>query len=624
MTTCRLIGRTVLAATALSTFSIATPAAAQRVDNIVAFGDSLADDGNLFQILPVVPPQAAQTYPTGRFTGGTNYIDTLSYLLGAPVQNFAIGGALTNNTNTNGAGLPGFTTEWGAFLSGNTLGGAFPTTSGTFDEGDLVTISIGGNDARTFQSGNASLGIAPGTIAGAPAAAAASVAAAEAGMDALVAAGAPTISYLALNTAFAPEVAGNATAQAIRTAFADSFNAGIQDVLAGYAANGVVVHYLDATMVLQQVTANLEAYGLTNAGPCPLANAQQCVTDANFANNYIFYVDALHPTSRTSAILAQYIATQLQAPLTFKAPSELGLDTARNFGRTLSSRVDLSAPRDGDLAEGMKFFVVGDTFSRDVKPDARGDHFDIDGVGATAGVSYGFGNGTVGIAGNYSKPRAKFAGDVSRTEGKTWQVGGFAGFAIAGAFAQGYLGYGWDDLDIEREGVVEGMRASTDGSHWLAGAKAGYLMPLGVMRAGPVVALDYAKAKVDGYTESGDPALTLNVSSVTAKSFTGGVGLELRGDFDNSGVSVRPFLSAMVEKELSDNPRTVRFAQTTAPGIVNSWSLGDRSKKAYGRIAGGGSAQILNGVALNAVLSTAVGRDDGNDVSGQVGLNVGF
>ena len=121
-----------------------------------------------------------------------------------------------------------------------------------------------------------------------------------------------------------------------------------------------------------------------------------------------------------------------------------------------------------------------------------------------------------------------------------------------------------------------------------------------------------------------DAALTLDVSSVKAKSFTGGVGLEVRGDFDTSGVSVRPYLSAMVEKELSDGSRTVRFAQTSAPGIVNSWSLGERSKKAYGRISGGGSAEILNGVAMNAVMSTTVGRDDGNDVSAQVGLNVGF
>jgi len=168
------------------------------------------------------------------------------------------------------------------------------------------------------------------------------------------------------------------------------------------------------------------------------------------------------------------------------------------------------------------------------------------------------------------------------------------------------------------------MRADPDGDHWLAGAKGGYLFPVGIMRAGPVVALDYAKAKVDGYTETGDPALTLDVSSVTAKSFTAGIGAEIRSDFDTSGVSVRPYLSAMLEKELSDNDRVVRFAQTTAPGIVNSWSLGDRADGVYGRISGGGSAAILNNVSLNTVLSTTVGKDDGNDVSASVGLNVGF
>ena len=477
-----------------------------------------------------------------------------------------------------------------------------------------MTVSIGGNDARFYQQNG-------GTLAGAPAAATVSAAFAEAGLDALVGAGAQNISFLAGNTSILPEIAGNTSAQAIRNSYSTTFNAQMQDVLAGYAANGVMVHYLDLTLVGQQIIANPGAYGFTNTGACTPGPA--CVTDSNYTNQFLFYVDALHLTSAGFRVVGQYIATQLQAPLTMKAPSELGLETARQFGRTLSSRADLGSPRDGDVAEGLKFFVVGDTFSRDVKPDVSSDLFDIDGVGATAGVAYGFNNGTIGIAGNYSRPRAKFIGDVSRTEANSYQVGGFAGFALAGAFAQGYVGYGWDDMDLERQGVVENMTASTDGSHWLAGAKAGYLMPLGTMRFGPVIALDYAKAKVDGYTETGDPALNLNVSSVSAKSLTGGVGAELRGDFDTGGVSVRPYLSAMVEKQLLDGDRTVRFAQTSSPGIVNSWTL-DQSKKAYGRISGGGSAAILKGVTMNAVLSTTVGRKDGNDVSGQVGLNFGF
>lgn len=480
-----------------------------------------------------------------------------------------------------------------------------------------MTVSIGGNDARFYQ-------VTGGTLTGAPAAAADSVTHATAGLDALVGAGAPTISFLAGNTAILPEVAGNQTAQDIRNAYSTAFNTGIQSVLGGYAADGVMVHYLDLTLVGEQIMANPGAYGLTSAGACPLAEAIRCVTDFAFANQHLFYVDQLRLTSAGFAIVARYIATQLQAPLTLQASSDLGLDTARQFGRTLSSRVDLAAPRDGGFAEGLELFLVGDSFSRDVEEDSATDAFDVDGVGATAGIAYGFGNGTVGIAGNYSRPRTRFNGGVAESESDSWQIGGFGGMTIFGAFAQAYLGYGDDDHEIERQGVVEPLRATPGGSHWLAGAKAGYLMPLGIMRAGPVVALDYAKAKVDGYTEDGDPALALNVDSLSARSLTGGIGVELRGDFGGGGVQIRPYASAMLEKDLFGDGRTVRFSQTASPGIVNSWRLEDRSKKAYGRVSAGANAEILTRVNLDAVVSSTLGQEKGDDVSAHVGLRIGM
>ena len=66
----RTLGRGFLGATALAALSISTPGTAQHVDRIVAFGDSYADDGNLFEILGFNP--APQVYPTGRFSGVTN------------------------------------------------------------------------------------------------------------------------------------------------------------------------------------------------------------------------------------------------------------------------------------------------------------------------------------------------------------------------------------------------------------------------------------------------------------------------------------------------------------------------------------------------------------------------
>ncbi len=53
-------------ALALSTALMLTaaPAAAQRIERIVAFGDSYADDGNLFELLGIPRPAI---YPNGRF-----------------------------------------------------------------------------------------------------------------------------------------------------------------------------------------------------------------------------------------------------------------------------------------------------------------------------------------------------------------------------------------------------------------------------------------------------------------------------------------------------------------------------------------------------------------------------
>ena len=143
----------------------------------------------------------------------------------------------------------GFQFEVAQFLGVGPQHPAFPTSGPTFGPNDLLTISIGGNDSRAYQLGG-------GTLLGAPAAATASAAFATAGMDALVAAGARNISFLSGNTAQLPEVIGNAGAQSIRSAFSNTFNSAMQTTLAGYAADGVIVHYLDGSLLLNNVVAN--------------------------------------------------------------------------------------------------------------------------------------------------------------------------------------------------------------------------------------------------------------------------------------------------------------------------------------------------------------------------------
>ena len=605
---CRLLTASLLGASAMT---FAMPAQAQRVDNIVVFGDSYADDGNAFQ-LAGIDPLTTQVYTTGRFSGGTNYIDTLADLLGATTENFAIGGAKTDNTNTSGP-LPGFQFEVAAFLAGG-LVPAYPAGDGLFDENDLLAVSIGGNDARQYQQ----LG---GTLIGAPAAAGVAAANATFGLDLLVDAGAQNISFLAGDTGRLPEIALDPTGAAIRSEFSSSFNTAMQSTLSGYAADGVIVHYLDLNLVLDNVAANPEAYGITRGLVCPAFPNPTCVVNAG---GYLFYGDLLHLTSDGFEIVGKYVAAQLTAPLTLQAPSDIALDTARQFGRTLTTRMDTGSPRDGDTTEGMKFFLVGDTVTRHQDDGQRNLDYRSSSVGATAGVQFGFGSGVAGLAVNYSKPNANFTSDAADVDSRSIQVGGYAGFGVAGAFVQGYAGYGWDKHDIDRKGVVEGMNADTKGHHFLIGAKGGYLMPMGAVRVGPVIALDYAKAKVDGYTESGDPALELNVSSISYKSLRGSAGVELRSDFEGGGVQLRPFASAVVEKDFSGDDRTIHFSQTASPTIVNSFAFTDASKKAYGRFSAGFGAAILDGVMLDVAGSATVSKDEGDETSAHVGVRIGF
>jgi uncharacterized protein YhjY with autotransporter beta-barrel domain/phospholipase/lecithinase/hemolysin len=605
----RLASRALLAATALAALAAATPASAQRVDRIVTFGDSYADDGNLFELTGLNPLTFQNgIYRTGRFSGGTNYVDTLSQLLNAPVENFAIGGA----SAVRGAPATPFDLrlQVDQFLNVGTQLPAFPNGQPTFDKGDLVTVSIGGNDARYFQQGVYGAFTVNDAIS-----------ATRTQLDRLVSAGAPTISFLAGNTAELPEVATNPAARAVRNTFSNTFNAGVQSTLAGYANNGVIVHYLDLSRVLARVSANGAAFGLPNGVVCP-------ATPANVIGGcagYLFYVDNLHLSSDGFRVVGQYVQRQLQAPLSIGATSDVALDTARQFGRVLGGRMDLGSPRDGEVIEGARLFVVGDSSSRDVGSSDVSDAFDLDSVGGTAGVEFGLGaNGLAGIAANYSRARAKFSAQPTRLKGKAMQLGAYASFALGPIFIQGHGAAGRTDHDIDRAGVIDNLSASPDGKHVVAGAKAGFLAPLGGFRVGPVAALDYARATVDGYTEEGDAALALNVGKQRYSALVGGIGLELRGDFDASGTSLRPFASAMVEKDLKGDSRTLVFSQTASPTIVNRFDAGERDQGIYSRFAGGASAAISQRIQLDVLASTTVGKDQGNELSTQVGVRFGF
>jgi uncharacterized protein YhjY with autotransporter beta-barrel domain/phospholipase/lecithinase/hemolysin len=611
----RRFARALACASVLPIAALSSAAGAQQITRIVAIGDSYADTGNAFA-LGYNNPQALAVYPTGRFSGGSNYIDSLSNLLQVPVQNFAIGGALggTNTTTlcfdpTYGAALcgKGLQYEVDQFLNVGTQSGVFPNASTTLTRSDLLAISIGGNDARVYQQTG-------GTLANASAAGTLAGTATNVQLNRLFAQGTPTVSFLALNGAVAPEVATLPAAQAVRGAFSTAYYNQIQTALAAAAAKGSIVHYLDGQVLAQQVSANPAAYGFTNGLVCPIFPNTTCVVNAN---GYLFYGDALHLTSQGFDLVARYVARQLAAPLTLQAPSDLGFDVARQWQNTLSSRSDLHGR--GPVTSGLRIYALGDALQHDVEANDTNSAFEVRSVGATIGAEYGVAGGMVGIAGNYSRPKVSFGNGASRIRGHSWQLGAYGSLSAGGLFGQGYVGYGKDHNRITRTGVINDMTARPDGSHTVAGAKGGYLMPMGPFSLGPIVAADYAKAKVSGYTETGDAALTLNVSRQSLKAFTGQAGVEIRGEL----AGLHPFVDLTAERNFTGNNQLITFAQTDAPTIVNTWAV-PRRKETYGRISGGASADLVKGLSIDAFVSSTIGRDHGQEVGGNLGLKAAF
>src|SRR5271166_5113143 len=136
-----MIGRSLVAATALLTTLAVQASASPLYSAIYAFGDSLSDTGNLFDSIGLPAPP----YSNGRFSNGPVWVEDLSQKVGlGPVtpsveggNDYAWGEATTGYSGTlnPAAPVPTLADQVGQFLA---KGSAPPSA--------LYTFSIGAND----------------------------------------------------------------------------------------------------------------------------------------------------------------------------------------------------------------------------------------------------------------------------------------------------------------------------------------------------------------------------------------------------------------------------------------------------------------------------------------------
>ena len=600
-------------------------ARAQTVfSTIQAFGDSYADTGNLFKVIGPSP-----FYPTGRFSGGTNFVDTTSALLNIPQNNFAVGGA---RTATGPIPNSGFIQQAQAFVaSGKTIAPS-----------DLVEISIGGNDARGYYMGG-------GTLAGVNAAATVSANTAIAGINALVGAGARNIVFTVGDVSQLPEATGNPNAP-VGSAYSQNYNAQMQAALAAIARNGVRVEYIDVALLGNLIKANPAAYGITNVGPCPFPACIGTTAAAKaIQDQFLFYFDGIHLTSHGFAIMGQYIVNRLEAPLTFAPQGDLAINSAMGFAATLFGKLDMFRETYGFMPSTMNayaaytkapylkapppaavnpwsFYMQANGGISDRQATVASNGFNLESVGGTIGTEYRINkNAFVGGAFDYSNPKARLFNNAGTTDVNSYQLGVYGAWADAHFFAQALATFGWQNFRNTRPGVVDTITSNPDGTTLVAGGKAGYLFDADKVQAGPIAGLVYARARVNGYTEAGDPALTLTVGPQTAEALVGSVGVQIRAPFMVNGRIISPYLNLTAEDDFIGNGRIIQFGATSAPLIINNWAIPNgTSQRVYGRVAGGVVAPVTDNVALTANLSRTVGHQGGDDFYGTGGLKISF
>ncbi len=599
---------------------------------IQAFGDSYADTGNLIRAIGPITIAGIDIYPTGRFSGGTNFVDTTSALLGIPQNNFAVGAARTASGPIPNSG---FVQQTQSFVA----------SGKTISPSDLVEISIGGNDARAYYQGG-------GTLAGVPAAATVSATQAMTGINALVGVGARTIVFTVGDVGQLPEAFGNPNAP-VGSAYSQSYNAQMQAALAAIARNGVRVEYIDNALLGNLIKANPAIYGISNVGACPFPACVGTTAAAKaIQDQYLFYIDGIHLTSHGFAIMGQYIVNRLDAPLTFAPQGDLAMNSAMGFASTLFGKLDMFRETYGFVPSTMNaynayaavtkapylkapppaafnpwsFYMQGNGGISDRQSTVAANGFNLDSVGGTIGTEYRINNNAfVGGAFDYSNPKARLFNNAGTTDANSYQFGVYGAWANSHFFAQGLATYGWQNYRNTRPGVVDTITSNPDGTSFVAAGKVGYLFDAGRSQVGPIGGLTYARARVNGYTEAGDPVLTLMVGPQTAEALVASAGVQFRVPFTVNGRIISPYLNLTAEDDLIGNGRIIQFGATSAPLIINNWTIPNgTSQHVYGRVAGGVVAPVANNVALTVNLARTLGHQGGDDFYGTGGLKISF
>lgn len=306
----RLVGTCAVAAGALATTLAPTSAGAVGApaggySDLVIFGDSLSDTGNLSIATGGARPGNSQPYFDGRFSNGLIWTDLLATGLGqagdaAPFlaggNNYAFAGARTNNATfgTTADSVPGLLYQTQTYWGG---------THAAADPNALYVLVGGGNDlrdGRIMAPGNSLLETSFRQLS-----ADAAVANLKSSLGLLAARGAEHVLISNMPDLGNTPEAAFLGVQAASSDITDRFNAQMPSLMSYGASLGLTMSFLDMAGVAQAVREdtlfnNSLTYGVLDIwAPC-----QGFAGSAGTPCSLAAFSDGLHPSARVHELFA--------------------------------------------------------------------------------------------------------------------------------------------------------------------------------------------------------------------------------------------------------------------------------------------------------------------------------
>ena len=556
--------RTKLLVSALTLALAGTSVAqAQSFSDVVVFGDSLSDAGNVaaadnnpFTILgssfTTNPDQVyAQIVAQAFGFSGNNSL--------AGGSNYAYGGACARAnsgsfTCVNSPGSWSLPSQMTTYLS-------LPAHAGHADPNALYMIWGGANDiftaAGTPATAQQNTGIAAATVVGLIGNLQ------NAGARTIVVFNLPDLGLTPLNVG----TPNQASASALSFIFNQTFNAGLANL-----GDGIVP--INVNLLINEIVADPSAYGFTDVRhtACVGGSSLACgpAGDPNYPYHYAngtntsyLFADGVHPTGAAHAMLANVVLATLSAPGEVSMAGEVPLQVYEDHSNVINRQIFRAGVRDNEEAN-----VYGNVqFSQqDFKANANVSSTNNDLFTATFGADLRFDeNFSFGGALSFGSSNGDISSGAS-VDNKEVLVSGYGAAHFGRGYASIILSGGNASLDIDRAIVLGPTtrieHGSTNATHSGAEIGAGFAFGDESFRHGPFVGLSWQSVEVNEYTEDSNDSTAMYFKDFKRKSTVRRFGYRFEGDMGG----FRPYGRIAWAKDSQDRQVAVQAGSKTMNG----------------------------------------------------------